>query len=208
MLDGNKDVFVMKISKTNVMVMLAALALFWLSWLSVSTGMAQTTPAPAPATGGVDFSPLAMQVITIASLALTAIAGWLAKFAVGWLASKTRINDSEAERLLADRVGDILNKSVDYAESWAKAQVADPVSPLKHVQIDNFFVAQATKYAMNSMPDLIKYFGLTENRINDMVRARLAPIMGDPKADSGSVPHVLSDGNGITVDELAVGKAA
>ncbi|MEJ2117802.1 MAG: hypothetical protein P8Y36_07830 [Alphaproteobacteria bacterium] len=202
MLAFSEDAYTFKISKTGLMTIVAALMLFALSYVSVNLALAQTAPAPA-ATGGVDFSPLAMQVIALVGFALTAIVGVLARSAVRWLASKARINDSEAERLLADRVGDILVKSVDYAESWAKAQVADPNSPMRHVQIDNFFVREAVRYAMNSMPDLISHFGITEARLEDMVRARLAPLMGDPEVNSGSVPHAMQTPASATFEPIA-----
>ncbi|MEJ2124314.1 MAG: hypothetical protein P8Y47_05745 [Alphaproteobacteria bacterium] len=201
MLARNEDVFVMKVSKTVMQLLLAAFVLLAMVYVSSNFALAQS--ASAPATGGVDFSPLALQVIALVGFALTAIVGVLARSAVRWLASKARINDSEAERLLADRVSDILAKSVDYAESWAKAQVADPNSPMRHVQIDNFFVEQAVRYALNSMPDLIKQFGITEARLEDMVRARLAPLMGDPEADSGSVPHAMQTPASATFEPIA-----
>lgn len=150
-------------------------------------------PALAQASStGVDFTPLAEQVIAVAVAVLTIAAGFVSRGVVGWLASKTKLQDSQFEALLANRVHDILQKSVDYAESWAKAQVADPNSPIKNVEINNFFVEQAVKYAMRSMPDLISYFNLTEDRIGDMIRSRLNSVTNTPVVDSGKIPHAIS----------------
>jgi hypothetical protein len=148
---------------------------------------------PAPGSTGVDFTPFAEQVIAVAVAVLTIMAGIVSKFAISKMASATKMQDSQFEALLADRVNDILLKSIDFAESWSKAQVADANSPLKNVEINNFFVEQAVKYAMRSMPDLIAYFKLTPDRLENMVRSRLNGVMGTPKADSGHVPHVLAE---------------
>jgi hypothetical protein len=139
----------------------------------------------------VDFTPLAEQVLSVAVLVVTVLAGIVSKFAVSWLASKTNMQDGQAEALLANRVNDILLKSIDYAEMWAKNELANNTSSLKNVQIDNFFVRTAVTYAMASMPDLIKRFGLTEQRIGDMIRSRLNNVTRTPVADSGKVEMVV-----------------
>jgi len=148
----------------------------------------------------VDFTPLASQVIAAVTVVLGVAASVLTKFAVSWISSKTKINDSALEKLMADRVDDVLHRAIDYATAWAKIQVADNNSPLKHVQIDNFFLRQAVDYAVRSMPDLIKYFNLTEARIADMIRSRLNVHMEVPKADSGIVKTTLAEAPASVVD--------
>lgn len=148
---------------------------------------------------GVDFTPLANQIIGISVAVLTVLAGWIAKAGVGFLASKTKMHDTQIEELLAARVNDALLRGIDFAESWAKSQVADPNSQIKHVRIDNFFVEQAVKYAVNHIPQTLNHFGLTEVDVTRMVTARLNGIMGIPVTDGGAVPHVatqLTDGDG------------
>lgn len=139
-------------------------------------------------TGGVDFGPLATNAITACVMFLTVAAGILSKYGVSFMASKMRINDSAAEKLAADRLNDILHRAIDYAEAWAKQQVADPTSPIRHVQIDNFFVAQAVSFALSAAPDLIQFLGLTETRIRTMIIARLNSVMPVPEVNSGSPP--------------------
>jgi hypothetical protein len=139
----------------------------------------------------VDFTPLAEQAVSVMIVVLTALAGVVSKFAISWLASKTNMQDGQAEALLAERVNDILLKSIDYAEMWAKRELADNTSGLKNVQIDNFFVRTAVQYAMRSMPDLIIRFNLTEDRIGDMIRSRLNNVTRTPVADSGKVEMVV-----------------
>lgn len=141
----------------------------------------------ALAQNGVDLSPLANNVIAVAVAVLTVAAGVVSKFAVSFLASKTKMSDTAFEKMMADRVGDILLRAIDYAEMWAKTQVADPNSSIRDVRVDNLFVRVAVDYAQRSMPDLIKYFGLTRERIEDMIKARLNTYVATPPADSGKV---------------------
>ncbi len=135
---------------------------------------------------GVDLTPVANNAITIIFSILTVVAGVVSKFAIGFLASKTKMSDTAFEALLADRMNDILQRSIDYAEAWSKQQVADPNSPLKNIQVNNFFVETALRYVLGSAPDIISYFGLTEDRIKQMILSRLNGYMAVPVADSGT----------------------
>ena len=145
--------------------------------------------AVAPvATGGVDFGPLAQNIIAAAVMIATVGAGIVGKFVIGFLASKIHMQDSAAEKLASDRVNDILFRAIDYAEAWAKTQVADPTSQIHHVKIDNFFLAKAVEFSMSAMPDLIKLFGLTKEKLESMILSRLNAIMPVPVANSGSAP--------------------
>src|SRR5882672_2603298 len=168
--------------------------------------VAMDLPALAQAAipmGGVDFGPLATNTIAVSVMVLTVGAGVVARFLIGFLSSKAGLHDTQAQALLADRVNDILHRAVDYAEAWAKTQVADPNSQIHHVQIDNFFMAQAVRFAMSAMPDLIKTFGLTEARIEAMILARLNPIMPVPAANSGT-PKTFSE---VAVAKVVVAPA-
>lgn len=179
-------------------VLLAGLYIF------VHPAMAQAVTAPS---GGVDFTPLATQVLTAVTAILGVAATVLTKFAVSWMSSKTKINDTALEKLMADRVDDVLHRAIDYANAWAKAQVADPNSPLKHVQIDNFFLRQAVDYAVKSMPDLIAYFKLTDQRIADMIRSRLNSHLATPVPNSGVVVTTGSAPAVITPASVALATA-
>lgn len=146
--------------------------------------------AATPLQAGVDVTPVANNVIQMAVAVLTVAAGVVSTFAVKFLSSKTRMTDTAFEKLMADRVNDILLRAIDYAEMWAKTQVADPNSALRDVRVDNMFVRVAVEYAIRSMPDLVKYFGLTPERITDMVKARLNAFVAPPQENSGVVSTV------------------
>jgi len=159
---------------------------FILVLLPVAPVLAQSIDA-VPPTGGVDFTPLAEQAIAVAVTVLTVIAAVVSRYGVSWFASKTKMQDAQMEALLAERVNDILQRSIDYAEMWMKNEVANPNSQIKHVQIDNFFVKTAAEYALNSMPDMVKFFDLTQQRIEDLIRSRLNGITITPVADSSQL---------------------
>lgn len=172
--------------KQNKLPLLYALGAGLVGFALAAPALAET--ARVAATGdGVDLSGFAMQAISVAAVVLTAAAGVVSKFAVSFLASKTRMNDSAFEALLASRADDILNKAIGYAELWAKQQVADPNSDIRSVKIDNLFVRMAVEYAQGSMPDIIAHFGLTKERIENMIRARLNAFVLSPAVNSGSV---------------------
>ena len=149
----------------------------------------------SPVYAAVDFSPLANNAITLIAGVLTVAVGVLTKFGVSFLASKTKMSDSAFEALLADRVSDILQRAIDYGEAWAKQEVANPNSPIKRVEFNNFIVEQMVSYAMRSMPDLIGHFKLTPDRIRELILSRLNGYMGIPEPDSGkAAPHVAYAG--------------
>lgn len=176
--------------KQNHLALAYALGAAFIGFMLAAPAFAQT--AKAAATGeGVDLSGFALQAISVAVVILTGAAGVVSKFAISFLASKTKMNDSAFEALLASRVDDILNKAIGYAELWAKQQVADPNSDIRHVKIDNLFVRMAVEYAQGSMPDMIAHFGLTRERIENMIRARLNSFVPPPVVNSGTVSTAL-----------------
>lgn len=172
------------------------------------TNMLHTTAsAQQVQQAAVDFSPLANQAVGIAALVLSVAAAVVSKFVIGWLASKAKFTDSQAEALLADRVNDILQRSIEFAEGWAKTQVADPTSPLRRVEINNFFLEQALGFAMRSMPDLIAKFNLTPERIKQMILARLNGFMPVPEPNTGSTT-VLTGGPASVLQPVTAGGTA
>lgn len=140
----------------------------------------------------VDFTPLIDQVASFAIVALTVLAGVLSRYAASYVSSLTGVKNAEMEALFAAQVNGILIKSIDYAEQWYKEQVANPSTQFTEVRIDNFFLAEAVKYAMRSMPELIGYFGLTEDRIRTMILSRLNAITVTGEANSGQPPQLAT----------------
>lgn len=148
--------------------------------------------APAQPGRGIDFGPFALNIIDVLAMVATVAAGILSKFAISFLASKTKMTDNQFQALAADRVNDILHRAIEYAEAWAKTQVADPTSQIRNVQIDNFFLATAVNAAKGLMPDLINYFGLTEDKLKVMILARLNGYIKTPEVNSGVLEMTTS----------------
>jgi hypothetical protein len=142
--------------------------------------------ACSPAFAETDVTPIALQAIDVAALALTAGGGILITFVIRWLASKTRMQDNEFEALLASRFNDILHRAIEHAVVVAKNEVSKPGSGLTAVKFDNFFMNIAVSLAMKSGPDIIKYFNLTKERIEEMIISRLDGYLGEVKPEGGA----------------------
>lgn len=130
----------------------------------------------SPAFAQTDVTPIALQLIDVVALVATVGGGILITFVLRWLSSKTRLADNEFEALLANRLNDILHRAIDHAVMVAKNEVNKPGSGLKAVKIDNFFMNIAVGIAMKSMPDIISYFNLTKERIEEMIISRLGGL--------------------------------
>lgn len=147
-----------------------------LAWIALAT----------PAFAQTDVTPVVNQLIDWAALALMAGGGVLVAFVLKWVKSKTKMQDNEFEALLAARLNDILHRSIEHAVVVAKNEVNKPGSGLKEVKLDNFFLNVALQYAVKSMPEIIEYFNLTKERIEEMIIARLDAWVDAVPADGGS----------------------
>jgi hypothetical protein len=150
----------------------------------------------------IDFTPLAVQGLDILQMAALVLGGILTKFAVSWLSTATGLKNAEMERVLADQANAILNRAISMAYAAALAKVNDPNSPIKKVEFDNVFINMAVNYALTSMPGIIAKFGLTEQRIRDMIIARLPDWMhGEATLTASDV--VIAEANAKKVADAA-----
>jgi hypothetical protein len=155
----------------------------------------------SPAFAQTDLRPVANQLIDWLSVVLLTGGGVVIAFALRWLASKTKMQDNEFEALLAARLNDILHRAIEHAIVAAKNEVNKPGSGLEAVKFDNLLVGIAVNYALKSMPDIIEYFGLTSERIKEMIMARLGGFLDQVPADGGaSAPETV---DGIVADVQA-----
>lgn len=126
-----------------------------------------------------DLSPLAVQAIDIVQLAAVTLGGVLVTFAVRWLSAATGVNNAQLEALLVSQANTILHRAIGFAHAAALAKINDPNNPMKHVEFDNVFIQMAANYAMRSMPDIIRKLGLTEERIRQLIIARLPDYINE-----------------------------
>lgn len=133
----------------------------------------------APAHAQVDVRPVINDVIDVVALVLMAGGGVLITFVLSWLKSKTKLQDNEFEALLANRLNDILHRSIEHAVIVAKNEVAKPGSGLEAVKFDNWFLNVAASLAMKQMPDIIEYFQISKEGIEEMIISRLGGYVND-----------------------------
>lgn len=126
--------------------------------------LAQDAPA---ATGGgvIDFTPilneLALAVATVASAALL----YLAKLARDWFKAKTGV-----ELQISDaQMRSVLDKAIQYGIALAVGRLGDRAQ----LSVSNAQVAQIANYVIAAVPGALKNFGITEERLQEMIRARL-----------------------------------
>lgn len=135
-----------------------ALAAFFCA--CILPGLALAAEA-APA--GLDLRPLIDQVAQLLIAGVSVVGIWVARLA----AAKLRIQaDSEAAAALERAILNGIN--------LGGHKVVDLVAAnLPPVRIQNALVADAAAYVLATMPDTIRRFGLTPERVQDLVRARL-----------------------------------
>lgn len=170
----------------------AAVLGFFLAVTPFLTVVAGTNPAFAQAAGAVlatsvDLTSTANNVLALAIGALTVMAGILSKFTASWISSKTKMNDSAAEALLASRLNDIMLRGIDAADTYMKAQIADPNSPIKSYEFNSFFLAKAVEYVQDSADGILGYFGIDRRRLEEMLKARMSAFLHVPATDSGKL---------------------
>jgi len=122
--------------------------------------------APAATGGGViDFTPilneLALAVATVASAALL----YLAKLARDWFKARTGV-----ELQISDaQMRSVLDKAIQYGIALAVGRLGSRAQ----LSVSNAQVAQIANYVIAAVPGALKNFGITEERLQEMIRARL-----------------------------------
>lgn len=177
----------LQLRRYHVILIMAALSGFFYA----SPALAQVL-APPETSGGLDFGPIAMSLIGLAAMAITVGGGVLVRFGVSFLSSKTGLSNAMLENLFADRITTAINAGIEYAEAKLKAEVADPKSQIRNVQIDNYFLKLAAEYSMSRYPDAIAYFKLNRETVEQITLRQLNSIMGTPKENQGS-PDLIND---------------
>lgn len=114
----------------------------------------------------VDFTDTVLYIISILVPAAFAVANYAAKTLVAWLSTKTPFAFLIPEEKVAKALQDAIKYGVQYANQRAKEEKIV-------VEFDNEFIANAATYVKDSVPDALKRFGITDERLADMVRARL-----------------------------------
>ena len=113
----------------------------------------------------ISLVPILDIAIQLFGAALMAVGSW----AVTMLSKKLKLsNDSEVRAYLQDA----LQRAVSFGVERAREQAKD----IGTVEVRNEVVADAANYVISKTPDALKKLGISEDSIQDLVRARL-PVL-------------------------------
>ena len=118
----------------------------------------------------VDFSETVLLLISVVFPAVWKLSQGILDIGLSWLKTKTPFYFLIPEEELQRRLDDIMLKALDFATAKVKESGSLTV---KH---DNKYVLYAMEYAKKSMPGILKYFKITDERLAEMVDARLADL--------------------------------
>ncbi|PZU89088.1 MAG: hypothetical protein DI527_16270 [Chelatococcus sp.] len=146
----------------------------------LSFGLALAVCAAAPAAFGIPIAAFAQEVATstkvdvapivdgffsYVSAALSAVVALAIGFISARLYSWLGINIEARHR-------EALHSAIMTGANAALARVADLIGG-KAVDVKSTAVAEAVNYVLGAVPDAVKFFGLTEAKLSEMVAAKL-----------------------------------
>ncbi len=113
----------------------------------------------------INLVPILDIVIQLFGAVLMAVGTW----AVTMLSQKLKLSsDSEVRAYLQDT----LQRAVSFGVEKARTQAKD----IGTVEVRNEVVADAANYVIGKTPDALKRLGISEDSIQDLVRARLPVV--------------------------------
>lgn len=133
-----------------------------------------------------DLTPIANELISLAAVAIAAAAGFITRYVIRYLSAKVHLTNSQFETEASEKLSMAINYGINYAMAFLKTKIADPESPIRNITFDNVFIDMAAKYVLSSVPDILEHFGITEDRLTDMVLSRLNKTLPIPEVDSGA----------------------
>jgi len=138
----------------------------------------------APSGGVIDFAPILNELMLAVAMVLSAGLMYLAKMARDWFKAKTGVELQISE----EKMREYIDKAIQYGI----ALVLPKVSGKAKITVGNEQVAQIANYVIAAVPDAIKAFGITPERLQDMIRARLNAWTDGPAAAVEPTPTVPS----------------
>ena len=149
----------------------------------------------------VDLRPVALSFLEWLAMALGTALTVLTAFSVRFITGKIGLQNSEFEASLNERLDSFIHKAIDYAYTTAVNEVNKPGSGLAEVKVDNWFMSLALSYVNDSAPGIIKKFGLSPQRIEDMIKARLPAYLAGMPIDGGlPAPPIKHELTGVSAD--------
>lgn len=119
-------------------------------------------PALAGDTPTIDLSPTVQYAVGLAVSALSAVAAAV----LGWVAKLLRLKADDAVRTYLESIA-------ARGIALARNRLLELGHDIATVQVRDQWAADAGTYLARSAPDALKRFGLTEERVDAYIRARL-----------------------------------
>lgn len=121
--------------------------------------------APASEGGLIDFTPILNEL----ALAVAAAAGtgllYVLKLVRDWFKAKTGVELQISD----EQVREVLDRAIQYGI----ALVVGKLGERAHLAVSNAQLAQIANYVIAAVPGALKNFGITPERLQDMIRARI-----------------------------------
>lgn len=111
----------------------------------------------------IDLSPVLQLIIETLGAVVLALATWV----VGKFGKKIGLENDAKIRAYLDEA---IKNGVAFAEQKLKEQ-ADKID---EIDVKNVKVAEAANYVINAVPDAIKHFGVSPEKLKDLITARLS----------------------------------
>jgi hypothetical protein len=159
--------------------------------LAVAATVLVAEPAIAQTT--VDLRPAVNSALEWVATALTTVLTVLGGFAIRYVSSKTGLANSTLEASLAARLDDGIHKAIGFALTAAQNEANKPGSGVAEVKFNNWFLSVAASYLNTGFPEIIATLKLTDDRIRQLIMARLQPYMAALPVDGAvATPPIVA----------------
>jgi hypothetical protein len=118
----------------------------------------------------VEFTDTLVILVTVVLPAVLVLAQKIGDLVFGWLKTKTPFYFLVPE----NEIRKALENAIHYGVQFAVQKTRE--SGALTVKTDNKFIITALEYVKESVPDTLNRFGITDDRLADMVRARVAEL--------------------------------
>lgn len=118
----------------------------------------------------VDLGPVIDTLVAFAVAALTA----LASYGVHYLRRKLGIELDDAAR---NALNNALYRGIEYAAGFAGGLIP------RNIDARNALIAEASNYVIRSTPDALARFGITPERLRELIEARLGMMPHEDEPD-------------------------
>ncbi|EUB97321.1 hypothetical protein PMI07_000897 [Rhizobium sp. CF080] len=145
--------------------------------------LAQEAASNTTVSGGSIFAVVAPYILELASVLVAAIVAWLSAKVKTLIGIQIEAKHREA---LQSALQNGINLGMSKAGGWISA---------KDYDLKNKALAEGVNYVLASVPDAIKFFGLTPEKLGKLIEAKL-PTYNELSAVAGGAVVVQAPANG------------